>query len=67
MATPAVASAARTDPAVITGRGPSRSISRPASTPVNAPVRLPAENAAVMAVRDQPVLALMSPARTGNA
>ena len=51
----------------MTGRGPSRSISRPTGIPANAPIRLPAENAAVIAVRDQPVSAVMSPASTGKA
>lgn len=66
-AMPARAATARTDPAVITGRGPCRSISRPAGTPARAPVRLPAENAAVTAVADQPVAEVMSLPRTGNA
>jgi hypothetical protein len=55
------------DPAVITGRGPWRSMSRPAGTPARAPIRFPAEYAAVIAVRDQPVPAVISPASTGNA
>ncbi len=61
------AGAASTDPAVMIGRGPTRSSHRPTTTPMAAATSWLAENAAATAVRDQPVSALMVSAMTGKA
>ncbi len=62
-----MAGTASSDPAVITPRGPYRSSQRPTGMPTSAAVSCPAENAAVTAGIDQPVVALIEGASTGNA
>ncbi len=57
----------RTEPAVISHRGPIRSIARPTAMPTSPAVTCPAEKAAVMVGADHPVSAVMDVARTGNA
>ena len=56
-----------TEPAVITPRGPRRSSHRPTGMPTRAAMSWLADNAAVIAAVGQPVVAEMSPARTGKA
>jgi hypothetical protein len=66
-AIPATAGTARTEPAVITGRGPIRSSRRPAGMPTSAETTRPAENAAVVVETGHPVSAAMVGASTGKA
>ena len=56
-----------TEPAVITGRGPYRSISRPTTIPASADTTAPVENAPTAAVADHPVSAVTAETATGNA
>jgi hypothetical protein len=51
----------------ITLRGPRAWIDRPAATPATPVINRPRENAAVIAVSDQPVSAVIVGARTANA
>lgn len=60
------ASAPNTDPAVITRRGPCRSINRPTGTPAKAETTNAEEKAAVTISDDQPVSALINGASTGK-
>ena len=57
----------RPEPAVMTRRGPCRSMKRPTGTPANADTARATENAEVTATGDQPVSALIRGARTGKA
>lgn len=57
----------RTEPVVITARGPRRSRMRPTGMPVTADIRSAPEKAAVVAVDDQPVEAVICGLRTGKA
>lgn len=66
-AIPSTAGTANSEPSVITGRGPTRSSTRPTGTPTVADTTSPAENAAVVALIDQPVSAAMLGASTGKA
>jgi hypothetical protein len=58
---------ASTEPAVITSRGPRRSISRPTGTPAIAETISPVENAAVTVVGVHPVSAVTAARATGSA
>ena len=64
---PTVDGTASTEPAVITRRGPQRSSQRPTGIPASAETTRPAENAAVAAVADQPVSAVIEAKATGKA
>jgi len=66
-AMPSTAGTPIKEPTVITGRGPARSSHRPAGIPTTADTTRPAENAAVVALSDQPVSMAMLGASTGNA
>src|SRR5690606_14139697 len=66
-AIPTTASVPSAEPAVITGRGPSRSSSRPTGTPATAETASPAQKAPIAVAGDHPVSAVRSPSSTGNA
>ncbi|GAB2926217.1 hypothetical protein GCM10027075_28030 [Streptomyces heilongjiangensis] len=57
----------RTEPVVITARGPRRSRTRPTGMPVRAETRSAPEKAPVVTVADQPVAAVIRGFRTGKA
>nr|WP_263971415.1 hypothetical protein [Cellulosimicrobium composti] len=65
-ATATTAMLARTDPVVITARGPWRSMRLPTMTPAPAATTSAAEKAAVALACDQPVSAVMAGNATGK-
>ena len=67
VATAPTASTPRTEPVVMSQRGPCRSRKRPTKMPSSADTTRAAENAPVRAAADQPVSALIWPDSTGNA
>ncbi len=67
LATAIMAMTANTDPTVITFRGPNRSSHLPTGIPATAETRSPREKAALAALADQPVSAVMADSSTGKA
>ena len=61
------AGTARVEPAVITARGPRRSMIRPTAMPPTAPTTWPIENASVVTTNGQPVSDTIDAFNTVNA